>query len=173
MCASVPDFTEHVGYKHPAKKLAWGLDFKDQYRNCKHSLAWTQTTVWFGGIWTVCVGTTQPQAGYNCFGRIHCSIFWWLLALHFSVLRLASCTTKPLKTMRKAKIRDTCYSQIRKSRGLLGGGLRRVYNGIICIYIYLFKRFFCVFQSRAVFLSICCILELKSLICVLFAAFWS
>lgn len=75
MCASVPDFTDHVGYKQPAKKLAWGLDFKDQYRNCKHSLAWTQTTVWFGGIWTVCVGTTQPQAGYNCFGRIHCSIF--------------------------------------------------------------------------------------------------
>ena len=36
-----------------------------------------------------------------------------------------------------------------------------------------FLRIFFVFQSGAVFLAICYILGLKSLICVLFAAFWS
>ena len=48
------------------------------------------------------------------------------------------------------------------------------FNGRVCIYIYLFvhthtflKVF--VFQSWAAFLAICCILELKSLICDLCA----
>ena len=40
-------------------------------------------------------------------------------------------------------------------------------DGFVC-----FKMFF-VFQSGAVFLAICYIVKLKSLICVLFATFWS
>ena len=40
------------------------------------------------------------------------------------------------------------------------------------IVLFCFKMFF-VFQSGAVFLAICYILKLKSLICVLFATFWS
>ena len=39
--------------------------------------------------------------------------------------------------------------------------------------LWFFKGFFFGFQSGAVLLAICCILEPKSLICMLFATFWS
>ena len=51
-------------------------------------------------------------------------------------------------------------------------GTQQLYLGDDILYFScFFEGLFCVFQSGAIFLAICLILELKSLICMLFAAY--
>ena len=77
-----------------------------------------------------------------------------------------------LRTLQNSKRRPTSCRDVKLLQSAHNS--QHAFQGVkIFLRSFFFLGCFFVFQFGAVFLAICCILEPKSLICMLFAAFWT